>query len=150
MTAPRTERIGRFADVERGQSIVEGYQDVVQQDPIDKAFIQRNLKRYQKFGVPTALAKLRGLSDTELEKMAARAVLKRRKVKVTPLRVTVDKRRYRTRQLQRARSVIAQGTTPGKGLAPVVRHIRRVRRARRVSAVNPFSGRGYDIWKGYT
>lgn len=146
----RTERAGRFADAQRGQGIVEGYQDAIKDDPLDRAFINRNLKRYRKFGVPARLAKLKGMDDTQLERMAAVAVLKRRKVKIEPLRERVNRRQYKPRQLARARSAIRQDIEPGKKLAPVVRHIRRIRRNRRVNNVRIWSGKGYDVWKGYT
>lgn len=147
----RTQRIGRFQDLTRGQGVIEGYQDAIREDPIDKEFIQRNLKRYQKFGVPSRLAKLKGMSDTALEGMAARAVLKRRKVDFDPLRESINRKRYAPRVIARGRSILADPNASAEQLRkPIVRHIRTIRRARRVNNVNIWSGKGYDIWKGYT
>lgn len=80
----RFDRTARF--VSEGafgsRDVLTGYQDVTK-DPISKDFIKRNLAPYQAVGVPLNLKKLRGKTDTQLERLAARAVVKKRKV---PLR----------------------------------------------------------------
>lgn len=138
MTFERTQREGRFGDLERGQGILTGFQDTTK-DPIDKKFIKRQLKPFKKFGVPQNLSKLKGMTDTELERLAAKAVIKNRGVKVNKLRTNVNVQKFGKQNIIRGRKIIAKrkaGLTvnpkAAKRTRAARRHILNIRENRRI------------------
>lgn len=135
--------------------------------------IVRNIKPYAKYGLkPYAsakgLRKLKGKDYQQLENMAARAVLKKYKVKQRKLDVHMDRSRFRRPLLQKAKRKLSQGYDrrvlgqQGKdikdiqnaGLRRAAKHVVTIRRNRRIMSTNIFrqgpKGRGYDIKMGHT
>lgn len=150
----RTQRQGRFQDTDRGQGLATGYQDVAKQGT-NKSELQRLIKPYKKYGVPQSLKKYKGMTDTELERLAARAVLKQRGLgrpgglNLQRLRTKFNKGRF---NIQRAKRVMANPDATRKALRQTRearQHVRRIRANRRVMATRFWSGKGYDVWKGY-
>lgn len=146
------DRQNRFApDAQRGGDILAGFQRA-STDPVNKRFVKRQLKPYKKYGIPQKLTKLKGMSDTQLEKMATKAILKRKKVKVNKLRTRINRKRFSTKKVQHAKRVMANPNASKKALRKTRdtrRHIKQIRRNRRVQKSPIWRGKGYDIWKGY-
>jgi hypothetical protein len=153
-----------------GQSgIAAGLQESSTLDPFNKKFIRRNLKPYKglkKFAKKGGLKGLRGKNTAQLESMAAKAVLKKNKVKSKPLSTKVrkgqGKGQFTGKQLRRARRHLKrQGPENDfqagsnkyikrKGVRRAANHLRQIRRNRRVNKTPVGSKRAYDIYKGYT
>ena len=163
----RVERAGRFQDFERGQSVVTEYPRPVAPgsststaDPIDKKFIKRQLKPLKKYGVPQQLSKLKGMSDAEMSRLAAKAILKKRGVgrkgglSVKPMNTTVNREKYNIPWAKSVAERKAAGkAVPQKALRktkPARQHLMAIRRNRRVMNTKFWSGKGYDAYKGYT
>lgn len=110
MTYERIQRQGRFTDVDPGSGVVQGYRDAVAQDPFNKKFIARNLKQYgtlKKAGLGNkkGLRKLRGMSDTQLERIAAKAVIQKAGIKRRKLPTSYNRRKH---NIKWAKNVIAR------------------------------------------
>lgn len=131
-------------------------------DTMDKKFVTRNLKPYKtlrKFTKKGGLKKLKGKNFAELEGMAAKAVLKKGKIKSKPLDATVNKAKFKKKVMRRAKrrlSNIAQAYRPGstsviknKKVRRAANHLRQIRRNRRVNKTPVGSAAAYDIYKGY-
>lgn len=159
MTDPfRIERAGRFQDLERGQSVVTGYRESTA-DPINKKFIRRQLKPLAKYGIPQSLSKLKGMTDAEMNRLATKAVLKKRGVgrkgglKVRSLNTTVNRDKYNVKWAKQVMEKKAAGGDVSKQALkktkPARQHLMSVRRNRRVMNTKFWSGKGYDAYKGY-
>lgn len=126
MTAP-IDRTGRFQDLERGQSILAGFQKA-SRDPVNKKFIKRQLKPYQKYGIPQNLSKLKGLSDTELEVMAVKAIVKKRGIKPKKLRTSLNTQKFGPKRIKNAKIVMNKRSRGEKVSKRVLKNTRDVRR----------------------
>lgn len=149
-------RVGRFADP--GTSGVEaGLRGSAQQDTLNKKYIARNIKPYKslkKYGSVKGLKGLKNKNYAQLERMASIAVLRKSGVKRQKLRTSPNRSKFKPNQIKRARTALganrAVGSIQNKKVRKAARHLTQVRRNRRVMKTNIFSGKGYDIWKGYT
>lgn len=144
-------RTNRFVDESRGVDVLSGFQDA-SRDPINKQFLLRQLKPYRKFGVPQQLNKLEGMTDTQLERMAAKAILKRRKVQVRKLPTKINRKQHSAREIAAAKRVMSRPNPTRQALrrtADTRRHIKSIRANRRVMRTRLWSGKGYDAYKGY-
>lgn len=135
-------------------------------DPIDKAFVRRNLKPYKslrQFSTKKGLGKLQGKTDVQLERMATKAVIQEAGVKKRKLRTNVNRKKYGKNVLNRAKGKIQEGYgvrklgQPGlnaneirnKKLRQATKHLIHVKRNRRVMSTNIWKGQGYDIKVGH-
>lgn len=126
MTSP-IDRTGRFQDAERGQSVLAGFQKA-SRDPVNKKFIKRQLKPYQKYGVPKYLTQLKGLSDTDLEIMAVKAILKKKGIKPKKLRTKLNRQKFGPKRIKNAKRVMAKKQSGKKVNKQVLQNTRDVRR----------------------
>jgi len=155
-------RTSRFSTAE--QSGVEaGLQQSGQPDTLNKKFIARNIKPYKtlkRFSTVKGLRGLRGKHMGQLERIAAKAVLKKNKVKSSPLNTKVKTGKYKPVQLRRARRQLKRigsesyrpGSTSGiknKGVRRAANHLRQIRRNRVVNKTKIGDPKAYDIFKGY-
>jgi hypothetical protein len=160
-------RQNRFSDPE-SSGAAAGLDSSVGKALFSRGDIVRNIKPYAKYGLKAyasskGLRKLRGKDYQQFENMAARAVLKKYKVKKRKLDVNMDRSRFNKPLLQRASRKIAQGYDKrvlgqqGKDvknihnakLRKATRHVIAIRRNRRIMSTNIMSGKGYDIQKGH-
>ena len=91
-----TERQGRFQDYSKGDSLSKGYRDIGN-DPLDKKFMKRQFESYpvlKKGGLDKGLGQLRNYNDTQLEAMAAKAVLSKAKVERKKLPKQLNRAKY--------------------------------------------------------
>lgn len=135
------QREGRFTDTERGGGIVQGYRDAVREDPFNKGFIARNLRQYgtlKRAGVGTkkGLKKLKGLSDTQMENIAAKAVLKKAKVKTRRLPTRYNRKKHNVKWAKKVMARRQQGLPVKKRALKRTKlaraHVRRIDRNRQV------------------
>jgi hypothetical protein len=123
------ERSGRFLDTDKGGGIVTGYRDAVKDDPFNKKFLTRNYGQYdflkkQGLNKKKGLNKLKKLSDTQLENVAAKAVLTQHKVKTRKLNTRYNRKQHNIAQ---AKKVLARKKA---GLSVSKQAMRRTRAAR--------------------
>jgi len=166
MSFNKTPPTSRFSSGYSQSGVEQGYQDV-QNDPINKAFVRRNIKQYKtlkKYAKKGGLSKLANKNYAQLERMAARAVLKKNKVKRRKLRTKGVQAKYGAKVTNRARKKISQGYGVkdrklgqiGKSVNQIKnKKVRRaakmqvqVRRNRRIMKTKVMAGKGYDIKKG--
>ena len=125
------ERVGRFTN-DQGSGILPG---MTKSSSLTKSLTNKHLKRslkpYQKY-LPKNLGALKRFSTGELEAIAARAVMKKRKHKPKKLRTGFNSRKY---NIKRAKRVMALENPTKKQLRATRearQHIRLVRRNRRI------------------
>ena len=133
------QRTGRFLDSDKGGSIVQGYRDATKDDPFNKKYLARNYKQYdylkkQGLGDPKNMKKLKGKTDTELEKIATRAVMQGTKRKKLP--TSYNKKKYNISWAKKVQRRKAAGQSVRKQALTKTRaarkHILTVNRNRRI------------------
>ena len=161
------EREGRFSTAGEASGFAAGLGEASRLDPLNKKFIRRNLKPYKnlkKFSKKGGLRGLRGKSTAKLEQMAARAVLKKNKIKskgplTTKVKQGQGKGKHTGRSLRKARRKLRtteESFRPGstsnitnKKVRRAANHLRQIRRNKRVNRTKVGSSKAYDIYKGY-
>jgi len=160
-------RPNRFSGAETS-SVQSGLESGIGRSLFSRSDIVRNIKPYAKYGLKQyastkGLRKLRGKDYQQLENMAARAVLKKYKVKRRKLATGVDRSEFRKPLLKRAKLKLSQGydrrllgqqgkdvkDIPKVRLRQAAKRLITVRRNRRVMSTNIFRGKGYDIKMGH-
>ena len=157
MTDPLDPRVGRFSEAGNTSGVEAGLRSSAGQDTLTRKYIARNLKPYKSlsaYSTVKGLKKLKNKGFEQLERMAAIAVLKKSGIKRRKLRTSPDRSKFGGNQLGRARTALGGGKKPedinNRKIREAARHLTQVRRNRRVMKTNIYSGKGYDIWKGYT
>lgn len=152
----------QFTDTE-ASGVEAGLRQASQRDTINKKFVARNLRPYRslrQFSSVKGLKKLRGKNMAQLENIAARAVLKKAKVKSKPLNTKINRKRFKPRKIQAGRRALRAigsdsfrpGSTKGitnKSVRRAANHLRQLRRNRAVNRTRVGSVKAYDIYKGY-
>ncbi len=148
MVEKNTLRQGRFGDNARGQGVGEGLQSSTNlPDTFTQKDIKRNLKPFKKFGVPQKIKRFRKKTDTQIENIAANAIVKRglkrgsiKRKKVGPKKINF--KRFSKKQVKRARRVMNAENPNRKSLKQTRearQHIRRIRRNRKLASTPLFS-----------
>jgi hypothetical protein len=135
-----TTRAGRFGDAGRGQGIGAGLAgSTALPDTFTKKDIRRNLKEFKQFGVPQKIGKFRKKTDTQIENIAATAIvkrgIKRGDIKRRKLRTKFNRTKFSGKEIKRARRVMNAESPSIKALKQTRearRHIKTVRRNRLV------------------
>lgn len=143
----QTDRRGRFSDPGRGTGLLTGLQSATSlPDVFTGKDIKRNLKPFKKFGAPQKLRAYGHKTDTQLENIAANAIvrrgLKRGTIKRRKLDTKLNRKKYGTKRLQWAKRLMAQDHPRAQALKKsraVRQHIRRVRRNREAMKTPLFS-----------
>lgn len=150
--ADRTQRQGRFQDIQKGADLYQGYRDVTKEDPYDKKFLNRQFKEYsvlKKGGLPGNLKQLRGMNDVELEALAAKAVIEDDNIKRRKLPVKLNKAKYNIKWAKKVMAKRAAGKTVRRQALRRTKaaraHILRVQRNRRINATPLYE----NLPKGY-
>lgn len=153
MTSP-VDRTGRFLDADRGGGVYQGYQDALSRDPFNKKFLARNYKQYdvlKKAGLGKVknLDKLAGLTDTQLEGIAAKAVLKQKGYKPKKLQTSYNRKKYNIRWAKKVMERNQSGATVRKQTLQRTKearqHIKRINHNRRVMKTRVFA----NVPKGF-
>lgn len=143
------QRQGRFTDSDRGGSIVSGYRDAVKDDPFNKKFLARNYKQYDTLkkaglGSPKNLKKLKGLSDSQLESIAAKAVLKDKGFKRKKLPTKLNRKKHNIKWAKQVMAKRRAGQTVKKQSLQKTKaarqHILRIQKNRRIMKSPLFKG----------
>lgn len=165
-------RQNRFREAPSGGGVEGGLRDASQtKDGFNKAFVHRNLKPFKTLKPFTrtkgkgknrkfvGLKKLGGKNTAQLENLAAKAVLKKGKVKSKKLNTTVNTSKFGRKALKKADAKLAStsksfapGSTAGiknKRVRRAANHLRQIRRNQRVNKTRVGSAKAYDIFKGY-
>jgi hypothetical protein len=169
MTFDPTQREGRFGSGSGGVGMGSdfGFDDVAQNDPLNKKYIRRNLREYQslkKFGKKGGLKKLAGRNTAQLERLAVQAVLKKNKVKRRKLNTKVKRSAHSKRALRIAKKKLRQGydirrkgqqgksigSIKNKKVRKAAKHIANIRRNRAIMKTPLMAGQGYNIRMGHT
>ena len=171
MTYPRDPygRPGRFEVDNYAPSFGSdfGFDEAMRDDPLNKKFVQRNLKEYKtlrKFSKKGGLKKLRKMNYAQMERLATRAVLNKNNVKRRKLRTSLNKKKFKQRHLNIARRKIdkkgfdvrrlgQQGKDVDdikwKQVRKAAKHIIQTRRNRAIMKTPIWSGKGIDIKRGH-
>jgi hypothetical protein len=161
------QRESRFSSVGSQSGVQSGFQESSNQpDTLNKKFVKRNLKPYKslkRYAKPGGLKKLKHKNYAQLERMAAKAVIKKAKVKSKPLNTKINRKKHSSGALKKGKKVLAaagsENFRPGslraglrgrpKKVKRAAMHLQQLRRNRRVNKTNPGNPRAYDIYKGY-
>lgn len=168
MTYDPADRQGRFTSGASGVGMGSdfGYDDVGRHDPLNKKFIRRNLREYRnlkKFGKKGGLKKLKNKNQTQLERLAVQAILKKNKVKRRKLNTKVNRKRHRKVHLRKAKAKLRAGYDirkmgqTGKSIGSIknrkvqkaARHLANIRRNRVINKTPILAGKGYDLKMGH-
>ncbi len=154
---------GQFSDLGQSSGVQQGFKDATIHDPLDKKFVIRNLKPFKtlsRFASTKGLKKLKHKNTSQLERLSARAVLKKAKIKSSPLDTSVNRKKFKPKAITKARKALKAigpgafrpGSTAGiknKRVRRAANHLRQIRRNRRVNKTPVGSVKAYDIFKGY-
>jgi hypothetical protein len=146
-------RQGRFADSARGAAIGRGLQGSTKlPDTFTGKDTVRNLRPFKKFGMPVKpgqtkpLRMYKGKTDTQIENLAANAVIRKaiKKGSVTrrKLKTGINFKKYKRKEIQRARRVMSQDQPRRRALRQTRdarKHISLIRRNRRVMKTRLYS-----------
>lgn len=131
-------RTNRFTDPARGSGILGGLQGSTRlPDTFTRKDIKRNIKPFKKFGVPQKIQKFARKSDTQLENIAANAIvrrgIKRGAIKRIKPRTTPNRKKFGVKRIQYAKRVMAMDDPRAgqlKRTRAARRHIKSIRRNR--------------------
>lgn len=162
-------RPGRFATDNYAPSFGSdfGFDEAMRDDPLNRKFVQRNLKEYKTLRGLTkknGLKKLRKMNYAQMERMAARAVLTKNNVKRRKLATSLNRKKHNARAIRIARRKIdkkgfdvrrlgQQGPDvddlKSKKVRAAAKHIIQIRRNRAIMKTPIWSGKGIDIKRGH-
>jgi hypothetical protein len=146
MPEQQTMRSGRFADPQRGSGVLGGLQgSTALPDTFTQKDIKRNLKPFKRFGMPQNIRAFAKKSDTQIENLAATAVVKRGikqgSIDRKRLRTKPNRKLFNKKQLRFARRVMAKDSPRQQALnktRAARRHIRMLRRNRAIAKTRLF------------
>ena len=146
MTMDPTNRVGRFTN-DQGSGVLPG---MSKSSSLTKTLgnkqLKRSLKPYLKY-LPKNLNKLKNYSTGELEAIATRAVMKKRKNKPKKLRTSFNTKKYNVKQAKRVMAMKNPTQKQLKATRKARKHIKWVRRNRQVMKQPLW---GSDLPKGAT
>jgi len=140
-------RENRYQDASKGAGIIGGLRSSTNlPDTFTRKDTQRNLKPFKKFGVPQNIQKFARKSDTQIENVAANAIvkrgIKRGNIKRKKLRTGINKQKFGAKKIDWAKRVMSQDDPRRRALKrtrAARRHIRFVRRNREAMKLPLFS-----------
>ena len=132
------QREARFGDPAQGSGLLGGLQSATAlPDTFTRKDIKRNLKPFKKFGVPQKIQKFARKTDTQLENIAANAIvrrgIKRGGIKRRKLRTSFNKKKFGPKKIAYAKRVMSMDNPRAQQLKRTKatrRHIRQIRRNR--------------------
>jgi len=143
---PANNRNDRFADATRGQAIGAGLQSSTNlPDTFTGKDTRRNLKEFKKFGMPQKLSTFARKTDTQIENLAANAIIRKhlKSGDVTRKKYTtnINFKRFKRKEIRRARRVMNADSPKmraRKNTRAARLHIRRIRANRKIMSVPLF------------
>jgi len=132
------ERGGRFTDPGRGSGLIGGLQDsTALPDTFTAKDAKRNLKPFKKYGMSTNIKSYAKKTDTQIENMAANAIvrkaIKKGSIKRVKPRTGINYKKYGKKKIAWAKRVMAADNPRAKALRKTRqarRHIRTIRQNR--------------------